>query len=183
MASAFTHAFTSYTIGKLMPGYKIGWKTILLGMFVAAMPDLDVISFKLGIAYGDVFGHRGITHSIAFSALTAFVVKAIFYPNTKLSSHKGIFLLCFFFLSTLSHAILDMMTTGGKGVALFAPFENGRHFLPWRFIQVSPIHISDFFGEWGKRVLISEFRYVWMPCIIALLLTIPFRSSGKKKKG
>lgn len=179
MASAFTHAFASYTIGKLMPGYKIGVKTILLGMFCAAMPDLDVIAFKFGIPYSHVFGHRGITHSIFFSGIMAFLIKAIFYPNTKISSHKGIFLLCFFFLSTVSHAILDAMTTGGMGVAIFAPFDNARHFLPWRFIKVSPITISDFFGEWGKRVLISEFRYVWVPCIIALLLTIPFRM-GKK---
>jgi len=179
MASAFTHAFASYTIGKLMPGYRIGWKTILLGMFCAAMPDLDVLAFKFGIPYDHLFGHRGITHSIFFSAITAFVVKALFYPNTKMSSHTGVFLLCFFFLSTVSHAILDAMTTGGMGVAIFAPFDESRHFLPWRFIKVSPLSISQFFGEWGKRVLISEFTYVWIPSIIALLLTMPFRRSKK----
>lgn len=181
MASAFTHAFTSYTLGKLMPGYRMGWKTILLGMACAALPDLDVISFKFGIPYDHLFGHRGFTHSIVFSGILAFFVKAVFYPNTKMTSTKGVYLLCFFFLATLSHAVLDAMTTGGKGVAIFAPFDNTRHFLPWRFIKVSPIQISDFFGEWGKRVITSEFRYVWLPCIIALLLTVPFRAkkSGK----
>ncbi len=181
MASAFTHAFTAFTIGKLLPGHSLGWKTLCLGMFCAAMPDLDVVSFKLGIPYEHMFGHRGITHSIAFAALTALVIKGIFYRKVAWTSHLGIFLLSFFFLSTVSHAVLDAMTTGGKGVAIYAPFDNSRHFLPWRFIKVSPIQMSDFFGEWGKRVLISEFKYVWIPCMTALILSIPFRYVFRNK--
>lgn len=34
------------------------------------LPDADVLSFKFGVAYGNVFGHRGFTHSLVF----AFVV-------------------------------------------------------------------------------------------------------------
>ncbi len=34
------------------------------------LPDADVLSFKFGLAYGNVFGHRGFTHSLVF----AFVV-------------------------------------------------------------------------------------------------------------
>lgn len=34
------------------------------------LPDADVLSFNFGVAYGNVFGHRGFTHSLVF----AFVV-------------------------------------------------------------------------------------------------------------
>jgi inner membrane protein len=27
------------------------------------LPDADVLAFKFGVAYGNVFGHRGFTHS------------------------------------------------------------------------------------------------------------------------
>ncbi len=35
------------------------------------LPDADVLSFNFGVAYGNVFGHRGFTHSLVF----AFVVR------------------------------------------------------------------------------------------------------------
>jgi inner membrane protein len=34
------------------------------------LPDADVLAFKPGVAYGNIFGHRGFTHSLLF----AFVV-------------------------------------------------------------------------------------------------------------
>src|SRR5437764_9166773 len=37
------------------------------------LPDVDVIGFSFGIQYGDLFGHRGFTHSLFFAALTGMV--------------------------------------------------------------------------------------------------------------
>jgi len=33
------------------------------------LPDIDVIGFSFGIQYGDMFGHRGLTHSLCFALL------------------------------------------------------------------------------------------------------------------
>ena len=52
-------------------------------------------------------------------------------------------------MSCASHALLDAMTNGGLGVAVYWPFSLKRIFLPFKPIQVSPIGISNFFTEWG----------------------------------
>lgn len=70
--------------------------------------------------------------------------------------------------STLSHGILDAMTSGGKGVGFFIPFDNNRFFFPFRDIKVSPIGVERFFSERGIQVLLSEFKYIFIPCFIVL---------------
>jgi inner membrane protein len=60
-------------------------------------------------------------------------------------------------------------------VAFFAPFDNTRHFLPWRPIQVSPLDVDSFFGEWGMRVLQSELYYVMIPSLLLVLGTFAVR--------
>ncbi len=53
----------------------------------------------------------------------------------------------------MSHGVLDAMTTGGEGVAFFAPFDNSRYFLPWREIKVSPIGAAKFLATGGYKLL------------------------------
>ena len=88
-----------------------------------------------------VLGHRGLSHSLLFAAVLASVVTAIVRrtrPAQPGDRGSG----SYFFLATASHGLLDAMTTGGLGVAFFAPFSDARYFLPWRPIVVSPISIS-----------------------------------------
>lgn len=112
-----------------------------------------------------MLGHRGITHSIAFAALTGVIVGALAFR--KFGDKFGrTALMIYFGLVTLSHPLLDALTNGGRGVALFAPFSNVRYFFPWRPIEVSPIGLG-FFSEEGIEVLISEITWIWLP--VALL--------------
>jgi inner membrane protein len=83
----------------------------------------------------------------------------------------------FLFLSALSHPLLDMLTNGGLGVALFAPFSKERFFFPWRPVEVSPIGFN-FFSEWGARVLLSEFRWVWLPAAAFFVFGVVIRRYG-----
>lgn len=181
MASAFSHAIASIGIGKLatLAGWKgeQPWsnkKFWLLLMFCAVVPDADAIGFKLGIAYESLWGHRGITHSFFFAALLALSITYFFYSEEKTGSKRWLLLILAFFLSTASHAILDAMTTGGLGVAFFAPFDNTRYFFPFRPIKVSPIGITQFFSEWGWRVIKSEVVWVWFPTamVVAVVWSI-----------
>jgi len=50
-------------------------------------------------------------------------------------------------------------------VAFFAPFDTERYFFPIRVIKVSPISASRFFSEWGLRVLVSEAKFIGIPCL------------------
>ena len=126
------------------------------------MPDLDVVSFFFGLPYGHMLGHRGLSHSLFFAAVLAWVVTAIVRRKLP-ASPSAMRLWVFFFLATASHGFLDSMTNGGLGVAFFAPFENSRYFLPWRPVEVSPIGVRAFFTARGLAVLYSEFLWIWIP--------------------
>jgi len=168
MASAFAHSLVAVTVGKIFPSKAQQFKFFALGIFCATAPDLDVFMHNLGYDYSHVLGHRGFFHSLLFSFLLAVVIRFIFYPKTEITSKLSLILLSYFFICAASHGLLDAMTTGGKGIAFFAPFDNTRYFLPWRVIRVSPMSVSQFFGEWGLRVLKSEAFWIGIPCMVVL---------------
>lgn len=179
MASAFSHAIAAVAIGKATFIKQVDWKFWLLGMFCAVIPDADVIGFKLGVPYESLWGHRGITHSFFFATLLAALVNFIFYKDVKPTTGRWWALFTFFFLCTASHPILDAMTTGGLGVAFFAPFHNERYFFPFRPIKVSPIGIAKFFSEWGWRVIKSELVWVWLPSLVVIGIVEGYKKMTK----
>jgi inner membrane protein len=174
MASAFGHAAAALAISNLFRlKTKLSLGIILLGIFCSILPDADVISFKFDIPYESMWGHRGISHSILFAVILSGLL-AYFLSKTK---RQFFAIASFLFLATISHALLDALTTGGEGVAFFAPFDNTRYFLPWRVIQVSPIGLESFFSEWGLRVIKSELRWIGIPFLISFLIFRAFKSS------
>ncbi|MDX5417626.1 MAG: metal-dependent hydrolase [Hymenobacteraceae bacterium] len=182
MASAFAHALAAVAIGKTLPGKYTSAKFWILGILCTIIPDADVVMFKFGVPYEHMFGHRGFSHSLVFAFILGILVTAIFYRSIKLTSKQGMLLVLFFSLCTASHILLDALTNGGLGVAVLAPFDNARYFLPWRPIQVSPIGISNFFSEWGWRVVKSELLWVGLPSVAYLLMVSVFRSAKTKNK-
>ncbi|WP_040281210.1 metal-dependent hydrolase [Psychroserpens damuponensis] len=163
MASIFSHGLVAYTLTKVVDA-KSSKLLVFLAIGSSMLPDLDVIGFALGIDYLDPFGHRGFSHSIVFAVIWTTLLTFFFGNSRKLVVAVVLF------LSTISHGILDAMTSGGKGVGFFIPFDNSRYFFPFRGIKVSPIGVEKFFSEWGIRVIMSEIQYIAMPCIIILLL-------------
>jgi inner membrane protein len=181
MASAFSHAFIAIALGKVYSIKKLSMRFWILGMLCSIVPDADVLAFKFGISYESVWGHRGITHSFLFAFLLSLMVTFTFFNKTKIFTLKWYGLLAYFFLSTAFHPIVDAMTTGGLGVAFFAPFDNHRYFLPWRPIVVSPIGAARFFSDWGLRVIKSELIWIWFPCLIIIAACYFFRKDFKRK--
>lgn len=174
MASIFGHAVSIIGIKKLFPDKTIGKKVLLLGIVSSILPDIDVIGESFGITAFDNYGylaHRGLTHSIMFGLFWAIVLLKIFHDRKeKLVILKGIF----YFICTISHGVLDAMTTGGDGITFFLPFSFDRVFFPYRFIEVSPIGISAFFSTWGFEVLISEFKYIGVPSLLLYIIGFLF---------
>lgn len=70
MPTVITHAAVPLCIGLGLGSKVIPPRLLFAGIILAMLPDADVLSFKFGVAYGNVFGHRGFTHSLVF----AFVV-------------------------------------------------------------------------------------------------------------
>ncbi len=168
MASAFSHAIVALAMGKAVHSKQLRWRELFLGALCSVVPDFDVAGLYLGIQYDDVWGHRGLTHSIVFAALFAASLVTLWYRGKDRAAMMGLFL--YFFLCTASHGVLDAMTNGGLGVAFFSPFDTTRYFLPVRPVLVSPIGISEFLNEYGVRVLASEAIWIWLPSGVAFLV-------------
>ena len=180
MASAIGHAVAAVALGFGFSKTQKHWKFWTLGILCAIFPDADVIGFQFDVAYDSFWGHRGFSHSLLFAAMFGVFITALFYRRSFLSK-KGLGLMFYFFLCTASHAVLDAMTTGGLGVAFFSPWDDARFFLPWRPIQVSPIGIDNFFGEWGIRVLLSEAVWIGIPSACYLLFVYIIRKVTSHK--
>ncbi|WP_092770990.1 metal-dependent hydrolase [Hymenobacter actinosclerus] len=167
MASIVGHCVLGATLGKLLLPERRYWPYWLLAAACAFLPDADVVGFKLHVAYGSMWGHRGLSHSLLAAVVVATAAVLLVGGRTSAPPRGRLWLLLF--LATASHGILDALTTGGLGVAFFSPFDAERHFFGFRPIAVSPIGVKNFLGEWGARVLRSELKWVVLPCALVLL--------------
>ncbi len=164
MCTILSHSFVALAAGKAcypgrMPG-RFWW----LAMGCSSLPDIDVGLMAWGVPYESFFGHRGFLHSIAFAAVVALVVVCwAFRREVRWFGRRWWSLIAFFFLLTASHGVLDMFTNGGHGIALFAPFDNTRYFMPFTPIEVSAIGFRGFIKYGGLQTLASEILWVWLP--------------------
>ena len=138
------------------------WRFWYLAVLCSILPDVDVLGFSVGIRYGDLWGHRGMTHSLLFAAVVAVLMAA----RLRSAAGQRWKLILLLFVITASHGVLDAMTDGGIGIAFFAPFDAERYYLPWQPIAVSPIGVRRFLTSRGVVVLVSEARWVWLPSLL-----------------
>jgi inner membrane protein len=174
MASAFSHAIASLALGSTFTISPRPARFWLLGMLCAVLPDADVVGFAFGIPYEHVLGHRGLSHSLAFAAVLAATVVTLAFRSERFTASR-MKLWWYFFVATVSHGVLDAMTTGGLGVAFLAPFNDSRFFFPFRPIFVSPIGVGRFFSEWGLAVIRSEVLWIWLPSAVLVGAMLVFR--------
>ena len=127
------------------------WSAMAWWAGLSLLPDADVVGFALGVQYGDPWGHRGATHSLALSAglglAIGFAVRG-FGRLSRRTAGLAVAVLA-------SHALLDTMTDGGLGCALFWPFDLTRYFAPWRPIPVAPIGLG-MLSIYGVMVVLAE---------------------------
>ncbi|MFM5930117.1 MAG: metal-dependent hydrolase [Novosphingobium sp.] len=157
MPTIVTHAIVPLTIASAAGRDRINPPIAMAGALLAMLPDADVLGFRFGIAYADNWGHRGATHSLAIALLLAGLTAAL------VPASRSRIALAFLFFAAASHGLLDMLTDGGLGVALFWPIETARHFFDWTPIRVSPIG-AGFFSSRGLETALSELLWVWLPC-------------------
>lgn len=132
--ASLAHLAVGAAAGRLAAGRRhLG--ASLLGAAVSLLPDADVLAFSLGIPYHHPFGHRGATHSIVFALVSGVVAWAVARAARGDARRWGLVIGG----AVLTHPLLDMLTTGGLGVALWWPLSDARVFFPWRVIPVAPI--------------------------------------------
>jgi len=178
VASVFTHAAVAAAITFAARPVGNPWRFYAVAAFCAVAPDLDVVGFQFGVEYGDMLGHRGLSHSLVAAATLGAIFTWAMFRGEVWTAAERTRALVVLALCTASHGALDALTNGGMGIAFFAPLENSRYFFPWRPIQVSPIGIAAFFSQWGLAVLRSEIVVVWLPCAGACGLLALLRRRG-----
>ncbi len=174
MATLLTHGLVGAVLGRDWQAGPQQRRHLLLAAAACSMlPDLDVVGLRLGVPYGALWGHRGITHSLLFAATVAIVLA--YFLAQKASERMRTALVLF--LVTASHGVLDALTDGGLGVAFFSPFDRTRYFFSWRPISVSPIGVSRIFSAYGLQVFWTEMIWVWAPMLLGAFLVARYRRS------
>ena len=180
MPSIFTHAVAAASLGAaIVPGRK---RIIARGALCAVAPDADVIGFRLGVPYADLYGHRGLTHPILAAALLAGFATWLALRLEEDGGVRAARVALYLFVAAMSHGLLDAMTDGGLGVAFFAPFWARRYFLPWRPIVVSPIGVRRFLTGRGLAVVVSEVVVVWVPALALWLVAASLRRRAVQRR-
>ena len=77
MPSAFAHAAPALALVPAFAGPNVPKRLWVAGMLCAAAPDLDVLGFSFGVQYGDLLGHRGLSHSIPFAAVVTAPIRLL----------------------------------------------------------------------------------------------------------
>ena len=124
-----------------------------------------------------MFGHRGITHSVAFAAAAAAACVFFLFRRDppRLRARIGAVLL----LAGLSHPLLDACMASGLGVALLAPFSAARFHSPFRPILVTPANENRFLDEGGIRVTNSEIAWIWIPSLLVVFAALRLRREAR----
>lgn len=131
-----------------VPEGKARWRLAVALVALSLLPDADVVAFALGIPYEAPWGHRGASHSLAMAAIVGVAV-ALSWPALGRAHRLRWGLVVFGVVA--SHGLLDMLTDGGRGVALWWPVSDARHFFPFQPLPVAPI---------GRGLLSSRGLYV-----------------------
>jgi inner membrane protein len=171
MPTPFTHPAAALAFAPWFRDLTHQRAVVAAAIGLSVLPDVDVLGFHHGIAYGSMLGHRGLTHSLVFAAVVSLLVA---WPLARRLGQRVGALWMYFGLVLASHGLLDTLTDGGMGVALLAPFSAERFFAPWHVIRVSPLYLSELWSPRGIAVLRSELLCVWTPALMLFLAGLAF---------
>ena len=101
---------------------------------LAMLPDADVIMVALGTADRGVLGHRGASHSLPLALLlgllVAYVMQRYGWPVVRTAVMAT--------AAVASHAVLDLLGEGGRGLPVLWPFVELRFQSPVRIFPDAP---------------------------------------------
>jgi inner membrane protein len=168
-----THPAVPLAIGFAVGSRVVPGRLLLAGAIASVLPDADVLAFRLGISYSHDLGHRGATHSVVFALILATLAFLLARPLRAMPKVSFLYVLA----AAVSHPLLDMITNGGLGAALWWPASDDRLFFPVQVVEASPLSLRRFFGAAAVPVLKSELWWVWLPCSAVALAGLAVRRS------
>ncbi len=145
------HVAVGLAAGRHRAGERPPGASMALFTALALLPDVDVLAVSLHVPWRSPLGHRGALHSLPVAALVALLVAALAAGPAR--SRLRTFATALAAMG--SHGLLDAMTDGGLGIALWWPLSTSRSFFPWTPIRVAPIGLR-FVSARGLSVLAEE---------------------------
>jgi inner membrane protein len=136
------------------------WATLLLFAGLALLPDADVLLVSLGACDAGACGHRGASHSlpvaIAIGVLAGLVARALRWPvlRTVLATTVAVG----------SHALLDVLGAGGRGLPLLWPFSEARFISPVRIFPDAPRGLALL--SWPGAINVAIEFAVFLPVMV-----------------
>jgi len=124
---SLTHIVFGAAVGELLLGKKTGKKAMLWGALAASLPDIDVFFTPFFHPIDGLLIHRGITHSFLFIIMVTPLLGWLFsriYPIPEEKKGGRASWTFMFFVTILSHPVLDSCTMYGTGIA--EPFSHYR---------------------------------------------------------
>jgi membrane-bound metal-dependent hydrolase YbcI (DUF457 family) len=110
------------------------WATLLVFAGLALLPDADVLLVAFGACDTGACGHRGASHSLSAAIAIGFIAgclaRRLGWPvlRTMVASTFAV----------ASHALLDLLGAGGRGLPLLWPFADVRFMSPIRIFPDAP---------------------------------------------
>ena len=139
--ASFGHVAVGLLLGQLHGGggeragdqrTSLGTMTAFAGL--AMLPDADVIMVAFGTFDGGVLGHRGASHSfpvaLVIGLMIAYVMQRYGWPVVRTAVMAS--------AAIASHAVLDVLGEGGRGLPLLYPFSEMRFQSPVRIFPDAP---------------------------------------------
>ena len=159
------------TTVRLRPTPRRFW---ILAAFCAALPDIDIIWSPYGISTDDMWGHRGITHSLPVAIALGGLVARWGFAGTCWRGFRLRFWLAFA-LAGMTHGILDSLTQFAGWVALFAPFTARRYYIPFQVVSwYGPPFRTDSLDALA-RMGATEVVDIWLPSLAVFALALAWQ--------
>ena len=132
---SITQAALGAAVGEAVLGKKAGNRAMLWGAVAGTLPDLDVLAYPFLDTVGQLYFHRGPTHSLVFAPLVA---PLLGWAVSKLHRDVGwTGWAWLFFWALWTHPMLDALTV--YGTQLLWPITNAPFALPSLFI-IDPLY-------------------------------------------
>lgn len=173
MASLFTHVAVPLVARRAIEvDEKLERRLGVTAVLVSIWPDLDYATLPFEVRPNDLLGHRGLTHSI-FVAIAVGLVASLLFPKTARKTIATLLVVV-----ALSHPIIDALTAGDLGVALFWPLTRARLSFPFHLVATCPVGLDEWIGYWGLLTIANEALYIVTP----LALAVAYRRWPERRK-